>query len=81
MSISANKVRGIGASLCHDAVTAEMARRHNNTNILCLPADLISESLIERVLEVWIDTPFDGGRHQRRIGKISAFKNNGHPET
>lgn len=81
MSISANKVRGIRASLCHDAVTAEMARRHNNANILCLPADLISESLIERVVEVWIDTPFDGGRHQRRIGKISAFENNGHPGT
>lgn len=80
MSISANKVKGIRASLCHDAVTAEMARRHNNANILCLPADLISESLIERVVEVWIDTPFDGGRHERRIDKISAFENNGHLE-
>ncbi len=76
MSIAANKVSGVRASLCHDDVTAEMARRHNDANILCLPADMISESLIERVVEVWLNTPFDGGRHERRINKITSFENN-----
>ncbi len=77
MSITANKVHGIRASLCHDELTAEMARRHNDANILCLPCDLISESLIERVMDVWLGTPFDGGRHERRLNKITAFENNG----
>ncbi len=79
MSITANKVHGVRASLCHDAVTAEMARRHNNANVLCLPADLISESVIEHVVDVWLQTPFDAGRHERRIDKITAYENNGHP--
>lgn len=78
MSITANKVDGVRASLCHDAVTAEMARRHNDANVLCLPADMISESLIERVVDVWLETPFDAGRHQRRIEKITAYENDGH---
>ncbi len=78
MSITANKVKGIRASLCHDEVTAEIARRHNNANVLCLPADLIGDSMIERVVDVWLNTPFDGGRHERRIGKIAEFENNGH---
>lgn len=77
MSIAANKVSGVRASLCHDDVTAEVARRHNDANILCLPADMISDSLIERVVEVWLNTPFDGGRHERRINKITSFENNG----
>ncbi len=80
MSITANKGKGVRASLCHDAVTAEMARRHNDANVLCLPADMISESMIERVLEVCINTPFDGCRHERRIDKITAYENNGHPD-
>ncbi len=79
MSITANKVHGVRASLCHDPVTAEMARRHNNANVLCLPADLISESLIERVVDVWLETPFDAGRHERRIDKITAYEKNGQP--
>ncbi len=79
MSIAANKVHGVRASLCHDAVTAEMARRHNNANVLCLPADLISDSLIERVVDVWLETTFEAGRHERRIDKITTYENNGHP--
>ena len=81
MSITANKVRGVRASLCHDALTAEISRRHNNANVLCLPADMLSQAVVERVVDVWLDTPFDGGRHDRRISKISAFENqNGHAE-
>jgi len=70
MSISANKLYGIRAALCHDELTAEMARRHNNANILCLPADLVGNALMRRIVEVWLKTPFDGGRHDVRIQKI-----------
>jgi ribose 5-phosphate isomerase B len=77
MSIAANKVTGIRASLCHDELTAEMARRHNDANVLCLPVDLLSPEAIERVVSVWLDTPFDGGRHQRRVSKITAYEQDG----
>ncbi|GMV98544.1 MAG: ribose 5-phosphate isomerase B [Phycisphaerae bacterium] len=70
MSIAANKVRGVRAALCHDELTAEMSRRHNNANVLCLPADLIGEELIRRIVEVWLKSPFEAGRHERRIKKI-----------
>lgn len=75
MSITANKLHGIRAALCHDELTAEMARRHNNANILCLPADLVGESLMRRIVEVWLKTQFEGGRHQRRIDKIADIEN------
>jgi ribose 5-phosphate isomerase B len=74
MSIAANKVRGIRAALCHDELTAEMSRRHNDANVLCLPADLISDDLSQRIIEVWLKTPFEGGRHKRRIQKIAEFE-------
>jgi len=75
MSIAANKVRGIRAALCHDELTAEMSRRHNDANVLCLPADLVGEELIRRIVEIWIDTDFEGGRHERRISKVADFEN------
>jgi len=75
MSITANKLHGIRAALCHDELTAEMARRHNNANVLCLPADLVGESLMRRIVEVWLKTQFEGGRHQRRIDKIADIEN------
>ena len=75
MSISANKVRGVRAALCHDELTAQMSRRHNNANILCLPADLIGEELTRRIVETWLNTPFEGGRHERRVGKIIEYEN------
>ncbi len=78
MSIAANKVKGIRAALCHDELTAELSRRHNDANVLCLPADLIGEHLINRVIDVWLQTEYEGGRHQRRIDKITAFEQNGH---
>lgn len=70
MSITANKLRGIRAALCHDELTAEMARRHNNANILCLAADLVGDALMRRIVEVWMKTPYEGGRHERRVQKI-----------
>ena len=77
MSIAANKVGGIRAALCHDELTAELSRRHNNANVLCLPADLIGEELIRRVVDVWLRTDYEGGRHDRRLQKIADFENNG----
>jgi len=72
MTMAANKVAGIRAALCHDELTAEMSRRHNDANVLCLPADLLSEELIRRMVDVWLATPFEGGRHARRIAKVMA---------
>lgn len=77
MSIAANKVKGIRAALCHDELTAELARKHNDANVLCMPADLIGEELMKRVINVWLRTRFEGGRHERRIGKIAEFERNG----
>jgi ribose 5-phosphate isomerase B len=75
MSIAANKVRGVRAALCHDDLTAEMSRRHNDANMLCLSADLLGERLIDRMVEIWLSTPFEGGRHARRVDKIMALEN------
>lgn len=74
MSISANKVKGIRAACCHDELTAEMSRRHNDANVLCLPADLVGEELIRRIVEVWLSTQFEGGRHARRVRKITDYE-------
>ncbi len=76
MSISANKVAGIRAALCHDELTAEMSRRHNNANVLCLPADLLGEELLRRVVDVWLITEYEGGRHERRLQKIADYESN-----
>lgn len=75
MSIAANKVRGVRAAAVHDELTATMSRKHNNANILCLAADLMGEELIRRVIEVFLNTDFEGGRHQRRIQKITDYEN------
>jgi len=77
MSVTANKVKGVRAALCHDELTAEMSRRHNNANVLCLPADLLGEELLRRVVDVWLKTDYEGGRHDRRLRKIADVENNG----
>ena len=77
MSMTANKVRGIRAALCHDELTAEMARRHNNANVLCLPADLVGDALMRRVVDVWLKSEYEGGRHERRLKKIADYERNG----
>jgi len=75
MSICANKVLGVRAALCHDELTAQMSRRHNNANILCLASDVLGDELIRRIVCSWIDTEFeDGGRHERRVRKISCIE-------
>jgi ribose 5-phosphate isomerase B len=74
MCIAANKVYGVRAAPCHDSITAEMSRRHNDANILCLSADLLGDELIDRMLRIWLDTSFEGGRHARRVEKIIRFE-------
>lgn len=70
MSLAANKVRGIRAALCHNEETARASRAHNDANVLCLGADFVPDSLIERIVGTWFETPFEGGRHQRRVDKV-----------
>ena len=77
MCIAANKVRGVRAAPCHDSITAELSRRHNDSNILCLSADLLGEELIERMIRIWLETPFEGGRHARRVDKIMKYETGG----
>ncbi len=74
MCIAANKFPNVRAAPCHDDLTAEMSRRHNDLNILCLSADMLGERLIDRMLELWLNTPFEGGRHARRVEKIAALE-------
>src|SRR5438094_5501533 len=74
MCIAANKVPGVRAAPCHDSITAELSRLHNDSNILCLSADLLGEELIERMIRIWLETPFEGGRHARRVEKIMKYE-------
>ena len=73
MSLAANKHKGIRAALCHDAYTAEMARRHNDANILCFGERVVGKGVIESILEAWLTHEFEGGRHERRVKKIDNF--------
>jgi len=73
MSLAANKHKGIRAALCHDAYTAEMARRHNDANILCFGERVVGVGVIESILEAWLTHEFEGGRHERRVKKIDNF--------
>jgi ribose 5-phosphate isomerase B len=74
MSITANKVPGIRAAICHDELTAEISRRHNNANILCFAADLLGDELIRRIVDAWLLTPFEEGRHSRRLEKLADLE-------
>ena len=74
MSIAANKVKGIRAALCHDELSAQISRHHNDANVLCLSGDLIGEVLLRKIVEVWLNTEFNGGRHERRVRKIAAIE-------
>lgn len=71
MAICANKVPGIRAVTCCDTLSARMSRQHNNSNVLCLGARIVGEDLALDVLSAWLGATFEGGRHERRIGKIA----------
>lgn len=88
MAIAANKIHHIRAATCDDVKTAELMRRHNNTNVLCLASDFVCKSenhdpagacggtdSLEEVVQTWLTTPFDGGRHERRVEKIAKLEN------
>lgn len=74
MCIAANKVHGVRAVPCHDDLTAELSRTHNDANVLCLSGDMIGQRLMERILDIWLTTPFQGGRHERRLRKIAELE-------
>ena len=74
MCVVANKFPGVRAAVCHDVSAAEMSRKHNDSNMLGLGADVISEELARKILHVWLETKFEGGRHLRRIQKISEIE-------
>jgi len=80
MSITANKIKGVRAALCHDELSAQISRHHNDANVLCLSGDLLGEVLLRKIVEVWLKTDFHGGRHQRRVNKITAIEEGKPPE-
>jgi len=72
MTICANKIPGIRAALCHDELTAGIARRHIGSNVLCLASDVMGEELTRRIVESWLASRFEGGgRHERRVRKVA----------
>ncbi len=74
MAVTANKFPGVRAASCTDEVTAEISRRHNDLNVLCLSADMLSPRSVERMVDLWIKTEFEGGRHSRRVEKIHQIE-------
>jgi ribose 5-phosphate isomerase B len=74
MSIAANKVRGIRAAHCTDCYQARVARQHNDANVLCLGARVVSEDEALAIVDAWLSTPFEAGRHATRVAKITALE-------
>lgn len=74
MCIVANKFPGVRAAPVIDDLTAMISRRHNDLNVLCLSGDMLTETTIDRLVRLWIDTPFEGGRHTRRLEKIHEIE-------
>jgi ribose 5-phosphate isomerase B len=74
VSIAANKIRGIRAALVYDETSAEMSRRHNNANVACLGARTQTTERIAALVDLWLATPFDGGRHAARVAKFAQIE-------
>lgn len=74
MSIAANKVKGIRCALVHDVYSAEMTRLHNDSNVIALGERVIGPGLAREIVETWLDTSFEGGRHNRRVEKITTYE-------
>ena len=72
--LAANKVRGVRAALCNDLYTARMARQHNNANVLSIGARVVGEGLADEILAVFLNTSFEGGRHERRVAQITEIE-------
>lgn len=75
ISIAANKIKGIRAALCHDAFTAKMSKLHNNANILAMGANVIGVEVAKDMVDIWLSSEFEGGRHERRINKLEDINN------
>jgi ribose 5-phosphate isomerase B len=75
--IAANKVHGVRAALCNDLYTARLSRSHNDANVLSLGGRIVAFGLADEILAVWLDTTFDGGRHQRRLDQIAEAEKAG----
>lgn len=76
MSIAANKVKGIRCALVHDVYSAKMTRLHNDSNVIALGERVIGAGLAREIVETWLDTSFEGGRHNRRVEKITTYESN-----
>ena len=76
-AIAANKVKGIRAATCYDVESARSSRLHNDANVLSLGADFINRGLARRMVKIWLETPFEGGRHARRVEKIERIEKEG----
>jgi ribose 5-phosphate isomerase B len=74
MCITANKVRGVRATTVQDEEVARLSRQHNDVNVVCLSGDRLEEPVAQRVLQTWLTTPFEGGRHARRVEKIAEIE-------
>lgn len=74
VSITANKVKGVRCALLHDLMSARMTRQHNDTNMMALGAAVTGEMLALEIVDVWLDTAFEGGRHARRVEKVMAYE-------
>ena len=74
ISIAANKVKGVRCALCADPLSAEMTRRHNDANVLALGAGIVGPHLARRIVEIFLNTEFEGGRHARRVGQLDAIE-------
>lgn len=74
ISISANKIKGVRAAVCGDCFSAEMTRRHNDANVLALGAGITGPNLAKRIVEVFLNTEFEGGRHARRVGQLDSIQ-------
>ncbi len=77
MSITANKIKGVRCALCGDCYSAELTRRHNDANILAMGARVVGPGLAEKIMDTFLDTPFEGGRHARRVAKIHEVEGRG----
>lgn len=74
MSIAANKIAGVRAAVVHDEMTSQLSRAHNDANVICLSADLLGARIMEKVVQAFMTTPFEGGRHARRVNKIAEIE-------
>ena len=75
--IAANKVIGVRAALCNDLYTSRLSRAHNDANVLAIGGRIVAPELADEIVRAWLATPFDGGRHQRRVDQISAIERHG----